>query len=74
MEFINKSNLKQRINTAFWSEVENIIESAPTIDIVPCSECIYPKQRDGFYKCNYSVVWRNATDSCSYGERKDGER
>ena len=49
---------------------KNIIEDMPAIDIVQCKECIYPKESGGFYRCNYSVNWRNADDFCSYGERE----
>lgn len=49
----------------------NDVYSVPSIDIIRCKECIYPKERDGFYRCNYSAIWRNADDSCSYGERRE---
>ena len=38
---IDADALKANINTAFWSEIEKIIDSAPTIDVptwIPCSE------------------------------------
>ena len=55
----------------FIRKLTDYLMDAPTIDIVQCGECIYPKEYDGFYKCNYSAVWRKATDSCSYGERSE---
>ena len=43
MTMIDKEVLLQRINTQFWSEIENIIISAPSIDIVRCKECRWGK-------------------------------
>ena len=39
--YIDGNVLKANINTAFWSEIEKIIDSAPTIEVptwIPCSE------------------------------------
>ena len=70
MNMIDKDVLKQRINTAFWSEIENIIDSAPSIDIVHCRECKYWNYEMSGCKRNPSVVaWRD-DDFCSYGERE----
>ena len=69
--WIDAEWLKGQINITFWAEIGKIIDNAPSIDIVRCKECIYPKESGGFYRCNYSVNWRNADDFCSYGERED---
>lgn len=40
-KYIDADALKTNINTAFWSEIEKVIDSAPSIDIpqwIPCSE------------------------------------
>lgn len=34
MRLIDADTLKANINTAFWSEIEKVIDSAPTIDAV----------------------------------------
>lgn len=49
----------------------SMLKDVPEQDIVRCKECIYSKESDGFYKCNYSAVWRKSTDYCSYGERSE---
>lgn len=66
MNLIDKDILLQRINTQFWSEIENIINSAPSIDIVRCKECI---ERDDDW-CMYWQNVINPDDFCSYGERE----
>ena len=53
-----------------WATPLNVLDSAPSIDIVRCGECKY----DGTWKC----PWRNTqvprypstNDFCSYGERE----
>ena len=81
MTMIDKEMLLQRINTQFWSEIENIIISAPSIDIVRCKECSKAhltydgdckyceewKDDDG----NYIEVYHDGDHFCSYGERKE---
>ena len=64
---IDADALKANINTAFWSDIEKIIDSAPSIDIVRCKECKYEK--DGYcINQNHKVM---SMHYCSYGERKD---
>ena len=73
MTMIDKETLLQRINTQFWSEIENIIISAPSIDIVRCKEC-----KHGTYCEEAEMYICNANDQdlyeaehfCSYGERE----
>ena len=76
--YIDADALKTNINTAFWSEIEKVIDNAPSIDIVRCKKCIdfvYDEQ----YKCygcandNGLMGEINPDDFCSYGERKEGE-
>lgn len=69
MNFIDKDVLLQRINTQFWSEIENIINSAPSIDIVRCKEC-GNKDKDWDY-CNEHDMKIRPDDYCSYGERRE---
>lgn len=62
-------------------QVREIIDSAPSIDIVRCRECKYFKQGVRFNKprntdienfCTYHMVFGwNANAFCSYGERID---
>ena len=75
--YIDADALKTNINTAFWSEIEKVIDSAPSIDIVRCKECRYwidncDEDDDLFRECR----WRDeetpdADDYCSYGERRE---
>ena len=47
-----------------------IINSAPSIDIVRCKECVE-------YDDEWCMYWQNVVDVydfCSYGERKESER
>ena len=74
MTMIDKEMLLQRINTQFWSEIENIIISAPSIDIVRCKEC---KRRyrsgyrgDEYWVCDFMDAKIKDDDFCSYGERE----
>lgn len=74
MNMIDKDVLKQRINTAFWSEIENIIDSAPSIDIVRCKECKHGEYRKEYddYECHASgcgLVY-DADFYCADGERE----
>lgn len=72
MNFIDKDVLLQRINTQFWSEIENIINSAPSIDIVRCKECKWSKANGTYQWCGRldSTARITADDFCSYGERE----
>ena len=75
MTMIDKEMLLQRINTQFWSEIENIIISAPSIDIVRCKEC---KRRyrsgyrgDEYWVCDFMDAKIKDDDFCSYGCREE---
>ena len=74
--YIDADALKANINTAFWSEIEKIIDSAPSIDIVFCKECKYwhknRKEGDGMNVFDVCYDFQ-ADDFCSYGERKESE-
>ena len=73
MRLIDADALKANINTAFWSEIGKIIDSAPTIDaveVVRCQDCKH-------WVYNFNGCARNpctepwyATDFCNYGERE----
>jgi len=69
--------LKQRINIVFWAEIGKIIDSAPSIEIVHCRECIYADKdaKAEMYRCLQASFpyWHNADYFCSDGER-EGER
>ena len=71
MGFIDKDALMQRINTAFWSEVENIINSAPSIDIVRCSECKKSHIDGKTTHYLWCTEWGRSTDTFGYCERAD---
>ena len=73
MTMIDKEVLLQRINTQFWSEIENIIISAPSIDIVRCKECRWGKPySDKQLECDALGLGglKFPDDFCSYGERE----
>ena len=75
MTMIDKEMLLQRINTQFWSEIENIIISAPSIDIVRCKEC-RRRYRSGYrgdeyWVCDFMDAKIKDDDFCSYGERRE---
>lgn len=61
MRLIDADALKANINTAFWSNIEKIIDSAPTIDAVSVVRGEWKDQlnyRDGSYynvcsECGY---------------------
>jgi hypothetical protein len=81
MNFIDKDILLQRINTQFWSEIENIINSAPSIEIVRCKDCKYWVQEGnesfGYAMfCNHDCSLggqgiKNPDGFCNYGEVRD---
>ena len=74
MTMIDKEMLLQRINTQFWSEIENIIISAPSIDIVRCGECkMWMSEHLCQWWSRYGTVETDADDFCSYGERENDE-
>lgn len=80
--WIEADALKEKINTAFWSEIGKIIDNAPTIDaveVVRCKECKY-YETDECPMVYYSPVeddvydmrwWNKADDYCSWGERSE---
>ena len=53
---------------AYWQHqaVMEIIDDAPTIDLVRCEECVF--QRLGF--CRFWQEDITESDYCSYGERR----
>lgn len=72
--WIDAEWLKQNLNLSFWSEINKIIDSAPSIDLVRCDECKYKL----ICNCGVQHTTRNMSsvtigykhvDSCSYGER-----
>ena len=74
--WIDADALKANINTAFWSEIEKIIDSAPSLDLVRCAEC---KHKEVCFsevamtnKHQTSTIYERI-DFCSYGCRKESE-
>lgn len=43
---IDADALKEKINTAFWSEIEKIIDSEPTVDVRPKGKWVNIYQLD----------------------------
>ena len=81
-KWVEVDELKANINTAFWSEIEKIIDSASSIDLVRCGECRhwerlnYEAPKEGW--CDDQMPysdgrWVDADDYCSYGERKESK-
>lgn len=73
--YIDMEWLKQKINVVFWTEIDKIIDSAPSIDIVRCQECKHGEYREDFddYLCDQLGlgVVNNADFFCSDGERRE---
>lgn len=70
--YIDADALKEKINTAFWAEIGEIIDEAPSIDIVRCRDC--KNYDDGEVEHDYDRCWHHWSavepdDFCSYGER-----
>ena len=80
MRLIDKDILLQRINTQFWPGIENIIQSAPTIDIVRCKECKHREKYScneiTFYECSHLRLYGTKVGVeddwfCADGERSE---
>lgn len=77
---IDADALKANINTAFWSEIGKIIDSAPTIDAVSVVHGEWIDRSDGIEGAwNYcSVCGEQAIDLYDFcpncGAKMDGER
>ena len=73
-KYIDVEWLKQNFNTVFWSQITKTIDSAPSIDIVRCSECKYcvdaGAQRALVCDNEYIDMDIHPDDFCSYGERE----
>lgn len=70
MGLIDAEWLKEKINTAFFSEIGKLIDDAPTIDVVRCKECRYKDMElCAMHKLAIAGV-RRYDDFCSYGERE----
>lgn len=55
-----------------WATPLNVLDSAPSIDIVRCRECKHWHEKDGLTYCDridYGYGYK-ADDFCSYGERE----
>lgn len=81
-KYIDAEWLKQNFNTVFWSQVAKTIDSAPSIDIVRCKECVYCNIQNTKYL--YAICERHGiefkpfeddtrTHGCTWGERKESE-
>ena len=61
----------------YTDEVKEYINSAPTIDIVRCSECVHWRAYETWSECErwtgdpYDTAKTKADDFCSYGERSE---
>ena len=77
MRLIDADALKANINTAFWSNIEKIIDSAPTIDavsVVRCRDCKWfatDNLREDYCSLSKGLCWVNDGTFCSYGERRE---
>lgn len=76
-KYIDVEWLKQNFNTTFWSQITKTIDSAPSIDIVRCRECIHcaddwngnqPQFTCELGRCGESV---QPNDFCSYGNSSE---
>lgn len=77
MRFSTVGKLKHWGDREDWclhgEEIEELIESAPTIDAVPvvrCKDCKYYKPDEYECGCDYGLPCVKADDFCSYGERR----
>lgn len=80
LRFNNDGELEHygdRPNWYLWgSEIESLIATAPSIDIVRCKECRHKYQEpwhNGVKVEGECEIWHNATlddNYCSYGERE----
>ena len=76
MRLIDADALKEKINTAFWSEIGKLIDDAPTIDaveVVRCCDCehMYDGLKDdGYLICHKFNYFINGDDFCSFGEKE----
>lgn len=58
-----------------WATPLNVLDSAPSIDIVRCSECKHWRTYETWSECElwtddpYESAKTKADDFCSYGER-----
>lgn len=72
-KYIDVEWLKQNFNTVFWSQITKTIDSAPSIDIVRCSECKYWRNKDPEQIPTASIMCghMHPDDFCSYGEKEN---
>ena len=71
--YVDADALKANINTSFWSEIEKIIDSTPSIDIVRCKDCkhCHYEQEDDIYHCHKLFHRFYDTEHyCSYGVKE----
>lgn len=56
-----------------WATPLSILDSAPSIDIVRCRECIhYGRDSErNTYGCNLHSIGMTPSDFCSYGSRSE---
>lgn len=75
MKYISQEEAKRAIRKAFKDlplriEINTIINSMPTVDLITCGECVYWKGKD-FYYCTIDDRTTEPSDFCSFGERKE---
>ena len=76
-EYIQETLYRRGFKTR--QDIENWLNSAPTIDAVPvvrCRECKYRFKNNGHSKNGCPIIdaniWMDDDDFCSHGERKEG--
>lgn len=62
---------KERLEEA--KRIRSIIIRARSVNLVQCGECIYAREQDGFYECDYSTIVRDPEGYCDTGARKEAE-
>ena len=76
-EYIQETLYRRGFKTR--QDIEEWLNSAPTIDAVPVVRCKYCKQGEiddpdfpDQYYCHAGCGWNNGDFYCAYGERKEG--
>ena len=77
-EYIQETLYRRGFKTR--QDIEDWLNSSPTIDAVPvvrCRECKYRFKNNGHSKAGCPIIdaniWMDNDDFCSYGERKEGD-
>lgn len=62
---------KEKLEEA--KRIRSIIRRARSVNLVQCGECIYAREQDGVYECDYSKIVRDPEGYCDIGARKESE-